>query len=44
MRFCALSSGSNGNCTLIETGEHRLLIDIGLSARTIEGLLREKGI
>lgn len=44
MRFCALSSGSSGNCSLIETGEHRLLIDVGLSARTIEGLLREKGI
>ena len=44
MRFCALSSGSNGNCSLIETGEHRLLIDIGLSAKNIEGLLRAKGI
>lgn len=44
MRFCALSSGSSGNCTLIETGEHRLLIDIGLSAKAIEQLLKEKQI
>ena len=44
MRFCALSSGSNGNCSFVETKEHRILIDIGLSAKKIEGLLREKGI
>ena len=42
MRFCAISSGSSGNCTFIETQEHRLLIDVGLSARTIEGMLKEK--
>ena len=44
MRFCAISSGSSGNCTFIETQEHRLLIDVGLSARTIEGMLKEKKI
>ena len=44
MRFCAVSSGSSGNCTFIETGEHRLLIDVGLSARTIEQLLLAKKI
>ncbi len=44
MRFCALSSGSNGNCSFVETKEHRILIDIGLSAKKIESLLREKGI
>lgn len=44
MRFCALSSGSNGNCSFVETNEHRILIDIGLSAKRVESLLREKGI
>ena len=44
MRFCAISSGSSGNCTFIETNEHRLLIDVGLSARTIEGMLKAKKI
>ncbi|MCF0136566.1 MAG: MBL fold metallo-hydrolase [Lachnospiraceae bacterium] len=44
MRFCSIASGSNGNCYLVETGEHRLLLDIGLSAKTAEGMLRDKGI
>jgi len=44
MRFCAISSGSNGNCTFIETNEERILIDIGLSARQVENLLKAKGI
>lgn len=44
MRFCSITSGSSGNCHLVETGQHRLLIDIGLSARQIESLLKEKGI
>lgn len=39
MRFCSITSGSSGNCHLIETGQHRLLIDVGLSARQIEQLL-----
>ncbi len=44
MRFCSVTSGSSGNCHLIETGQHRLLIDIGLSARQIEKLLKERQI
>ena len=44
MRFCSISSGSSGNCQFIETGQHRILIDIGLSARQIERLLGEKDI
>lgn len=44
MRFCSITSGSSGNCHLIETGQHRLLIDIGLSARQIEALLQEREI
>lgn len=44
MRFCSVSSGSNGNCSFVETNERRILIDAGLSAKAIEGLLREKEI
>ena len=44
MRFCSITSGSSGNCHLIETGQHRLLIDIGLSAKQIEKLLNEREI
>lgn len=44
MRFCSLCSGSNGNCTFVETGEHRILVDIGISAKRAEALLREKDI
>ncbi|OUV02461.1 MAG: hypothetical protein CBC42_06670 [Betaproteobacteria bacterium TMED82] len=40
MRFCCLASGSEGNASLVESGESptRLLIDCGVSP----GLLREK--
>lgn len=44
MRFCAITSGSSGNCYWIETGQHRLLIDVGLSGKQIETLLQGKGI
>lgn len=38
MKICSIASGSKGNCTYIETGDTRLLIDAGLSLR--ETLLR----
>ena len=38
MKICSIASGSKGNCTYIETGDTRLLIDVGLSLR--ETLLR----
>jgi phosphoribosyl 1,2-cyclic phosphodiesterase len=44
IRFTILSSGSTGNCTLIEHGEHRVLLDAGLSAKRIEQLLNERGV
>lgn len=31
MRFCVLASGSNANCTFVEGGGTRILIDCGLS-------------
>lgn len=30
MRICLLASGSNGNCLLLESGNQRLLIDVGI--------------
>ncbi|MBQ5519245.1 MAG: MBL fold metallo-hydrolase, partial [Clostridiales bacterium] len=41
MIFAPLVSGSSGNCTYVEAGDVRLLIDAGPSARRICGLLRE---
>ncbi|MCI5150507.1 MAG: MBL fold metallo-hydrolase [Candidatus Electrothrix sp. MAN1_4] len=35
MKFCVLGSGSKGNCTLIESGTTRLLIDAGFSGKEI---------
>ncbi len=35
MRFCVLGSGSRGNCTYVEAGATRLLIDAGFSGKEI---------
>lgn len=40
MKFCSLSSGSNGNCEYIEYKNTKILIDAGLSGKKIEGLLK----
>lgn len=44
MRVCLLASGSKGNAVFIESGETRLLIDAGLSAREISSRLAEIGV
>lgn len=44
MRFCVLGSGSKGNCTFVETGGTRLLIDAGFSGREIEQRLASIGV
>jgi len=41
LKFCSLSSGSNGNALYISTGRTSLLIDAGLSGKRTEHLLRE---
>ncbi|MEG1559947.1 MAG: MBL fold metallo-hydrolase [Clostridia bacterium] len=41
MRFFPLFSGSSGNCSLIEGGGVRVLIDAGLSGKAIEAALTE---
>jgi phosphoribosyl 1,2-cyclic phosphodiesterase len=39
MRFCILGSGSEGNCALLETGQTRVLVDAGFSARRLGQML-----
>lgn len=44
MKVCVLSSGSKGNCSYIETNNHRILIDIGNSCAYVERSLRTLGV
>lgn len=44
MRVCVLSSGSKGNCTYVETNEHKILIDIGTSCIYVEKALKKLDI
>ncbi len=39
MRVCLLASGSKGNSLLVESGQTRLLVDAGLSARELRNRL-----
>lgn len=38
MKICSIASGSKGNCTYLESGDLRVLIDVGMSLR--ETILR----
>lgn len=42
--FCSLASGSNGNCYYIGNGEEGILIDAGISLRSIRKRLSEIGV
>ena len=44
MRVCNLSSGSKGNCTYVETDNHKILIDIGTSSLYVEKSLKSIGV
>jgi phosphoribosyl 1,2-cyclic phosphodiesterase len=44
VKFSVLGSGSKGNCTLVESGPTRLLIDNGFSGKEIIGRLAGLGI
>ena len=45
MQIYSLASGSKGNCTLICTEKHNILIDVGLSMKKInEALLMSEGL
>lgn len=39
MRITSLYSGSSGNCTLVETSKHNILIDVGVSMKKIDEAL-----
>lgn len=44
MQISVLASGSTGNCSLIMTKEHKILMDAGLSGKKIKELLAEIGV
>ena len=44
LEFCSLNSGSNGNSTFIAAGNTRVLVDAGLSGKTILGALDMIGV
>ena len=44
MKVSVLSSGSKGNCTYVETNNHKILIDIGTSCLYVEKSLKSIGI
>ena len=44
MRISVLSSGSKGNCTYVETKNHKILIDIGTSSLYVEKSLKSIGV
>lgn len=43
-RYCALFSGSSGNCTYFGTSRGGILVDIGVSAKRVENALLERQI
>lgn len=44
LKFCALASGSKGNCCFISDGTTNILIDLGISATRAEKCLRVLGV
>lgn len=44
MRVCNLSSGSKGNCTYVETKNHKILIDVGTTTIQVEKSLNLIGV
>ncbi len=43
-RYCALFSGSKGNCTYIGTADSGILVDVGVSAKRIKEALQARDI
>jgi len=44
MKTFALSSGSTANCFYLETGKNKILIDLGLSYKRTQEILKQKNI
>ena len=43
MKFAVLASGSSGNCTYVESGDTRLLVDAGTNCKCLRDRLRAVG-
>ncbi|HLU23664.1 MBL fold metallo-hydrolase [Lederbergia graminis] len=43
MQFSVLASGSTGNAVYVETAEHSILVDAGLSCKQMDGLFQQIG-
>ena len=44
MKICVLCSGSEGNCTYVETTKHKILIDMGMNVKYIKERLEELNV
>jgi len=44
LRFTVLASGSTGNATIVQSDSATVLVDVGLSAKKMEELMRERGV
>ncbi|BBH23419.1 MBL fold hydrolase [Paenibacillus baekrokdamisoli] len=44
LRFTVLASGSTGNATIVQSDSATVLVDVGLSAKKLEELMRERGV
>lgn len=44
MKFCSLTSGSKGNCSLIISEQSKILVDCGINLNTLEKFLAEENI
>ncbi len=43
-RFTVLGSGSTGNATIVQGSGHTIMVDAGLSAKKLDGLMKDQGI
>ena len=44
MKFISLGSGSSGNCYLLQSGETSILLDAGISIRSLKKYLKDIGL
>jgi len=44
LKVSVLASGSTGNTSLIVTGQHKILMDAGISGKKTKDLLAEVGV
>ncbi|MBW7460765.1 MBL fold metallo-hydrolase, partial [Paenibacillus sepulcri] len=44
LRFTVLASGSTGNATIVQCDSATVLVDVGLSTKKMEELMRERGV